>query len=321
MNRIERWYKIHALLKQARHPVPMQRFVDELGVTRQTVTRDFEYLRDFLGAPIEYDRDANGHRYTPGADAFELPGVWFNASELYALLATEHLLESVQPGVLAPLIRPLKGRIRRLLGEAGARVSTLDRRIDVRGVGVRQVPDETFGTLAEALLNGRRLSFHYRPRSREHGETRSVRPLRLTHYRHNWYLAGWCETRRGLRTFSVDRIDRPCIGDPFDDPPADKGVDRFLNASFGIFSGEARAWAVLQFNLEAARWVAEETWHPDQIGQWTLDGYQLQVPYSDPTELIMDILRHGPDVEVLAPDELRKRVEARLRAGASRYAP
>jgi predicted DNA-binding transcriptional regulator YafY len=36
--------------------------------------------------------------------------------------------------------------------------------------------------------------------------------------------------------------------------------------------------------------------------------YVLEVPYSDTRELVMDILKHGPHVEVLAPEKLRQEV-------------
>jgi len=96
-------------------------------------------------------------------------------------------------------------------------------------------------------------------------------------------------------------------------------LDRFLGAGFGIFSGSAQAWAVLRFGPDASRWVADETWHPDQIGQWIDAHYQLQIPYADPRELLMDILKYGPEVEVIAPPDLREMVTERLRAGAERY--
>lgn len=118
MNLLERIVRIHQLLTGSRRPVPMRRLMEELGASRNTVTRDLAYLRDFLGAPIVYDREANGHHYDPDAEAFELPGFWLNQSELYALLAIEHLLESVQPGFLGPFIGPLKARVRKLLGRA-----------------------------------------------------------------------------------------------------------------------------------------------------------------------------------------------------------
>ena len=36
------------------------------------------------------------------------------------------------------------------------------------------------------------------------------------------------------------------------------------------------------------------------------------------TELVMDVLRHGPEVEVLAPPELREAVRERLRLRQAR---
>ncbi|MDP1897989.1 MAG: WYL domain-containing protein [Sulfurimicrobium sp.] len=45
----------------------------------------------------------------------------------------------------------------------------------------------------------------------------------------------------------------------------------------------------------------------------------LEIPYSDDRELVMDILKYGPDVEVLAPDTLRERVKKLLKSAFSQY--
>ena len=47
--------------------------------------------------------------------------------------------------------------------------------------------------------------------------------------------------------------------------------------------------------------------------------YVLEVPYSDDRELLMDILKFGADVQVLAPAALRGKVRDRLKAAAKRY--
>lgn len=89
---------------------------------------------------------------------------------------------------------------------------------------------------------------------------------------------------------------------------------------YGLFAGPAAAEAVLHFSPYAARWVAEEQWHPNQQGRWLEDGgYELRLPYSDPTELVMDVLRYGPDVEVVAPAELREQVRERLARALAQY--
>ncbi|THF60398.1 helix-turn-helix transcriptional regulator [Pseudothauera rhizosphaerae] len=318
MNRAERIFHLHRLLK-ARQPPSLSRLMEELNASRATINRDLEYMRLFMGAPIVYDRNTNGYRYDPAAPEFELPGLWFNHSELHALLACEQLLEEVQPGLLSPYIGPLRARIRKLLGQGGASAETVRARVLLRSIARRGVNAESFGTVASAVLGQRQIRIDYTGREREETTTRTVHPQRLVRYRDNWYLVAWCETAGNPRIFSLDRIETAHPTDePARDLPAD-GLDRFMNASFGIFSGEARAWAVLRFTAHAARWIENETWHPDQIGQWHGDSYELQVPYSDPRELLMDILKYGPEVEVLAPRELRRETAERLRAAAARY--
>ena len=51
-----------------------------------------------------------------------------------------------------------------------------------------------------------------------------------------------------------------------------------------------------------------EEWHPKQRSRWEEGRYVLEVPYSSEKELVMDILKFGPDVEVVAPETLRASV-------------
>jgi predicted DNA-binding transcriptional regulator YafY len=74
-------------------------------------------------------------------------------------------------------------------------------------------------------------------------------------------------------------------------------------------------------NAHAATWISREQWHPDQTGQWLDDGsYELRVPYTSETELAMDILRHGANVEVLEPPSLRSLIAERVGQVQALYA-
>lgn len=318
MNRAERIYKLHGLLKSGQlHS--LERLMGELEISRATLVRDFGYMRDFMNAPILYDVHRNGYRYDETSGEYELPGLWFNHSELHALLATGQLLELVQPGLLAPYIGPLKARVRRLLEQSGHAADTLTGRVLLQPAVRRPVNAERFGEIAGALLDGKVIAIDYHGRERDETSHRRVHPQRLLHYRDNWYLAAWCEQAQDLRTFSLDRILR---SETLAEPARmqdDDNLQRYLGAAFGIFTGVARGWAVLRFSPRAAHWVADEIWHPDQIGHWAEGGYQLQIPYADPRELLMDILKYGPEVEVLAPAELRSEVADRLRRALACY--
>src|SRR5438876_12184754 len=93
MDRTERFYKIDQLLKDSK-VVSFARLQEWLGVSRATLKRDLVYMRDRFNAPIEYVRAGNGYRFgKPRAGPrYELPGLWFNATEIYALLTTLQLL-------------------------------------------------------------------------------------------------------------------------------------------------------------------------------------------------------------------------------------
>lgn len=90
--------------------------------------------------------------------------------------------------------------------------------------------------------------------------------------------------------------------------------------AYGIFGGKATQQAKLRFTNTAARWVANEHWHSQQNGQFELDGsYLLEIPFNDPRELIRDILKYGPDVEVIEPTSLRTAVVNRLQTALRQY--
>lgn len=319
MNRAERIYRLHQLLS-GRRPVHFSRLQEHLHASPATVKRDIRYLRDFFQAPVLYDRELNGYTYDPNAPAFELPGLFFNETELFALLASEQILESVQPGILAPKLGPLKARVRKLLAESGHDADTVAERILVRRFAPRRSDPELFGAVAEAVLAGQALDITYHGRGRDEITRRRVRCARLVHYRANWYLLAWCERVEDFRLFALERIrETGATGEKTRLSVNDRELDRYVSASFGIFTGEAEHWARIRFSPEMARWVSEETWHPDQLGQWVDGLYELQVPYSDPRELLMEVLKFGPEAEIMEPQALRAEARDRLERALTAY--
>jgi predicted DNA-binding transcriptional regulator YafY len=322
MDRTERFYKIHQLLA-ARGAVRIGELLDALGVSRATFKRDLEYMRDRLNAPIEWDRERRGYRFAGGATEagrYQLPGLWFNPSEIRALLTMQHLLAEVQPGLLEPHVKPLQARLRALLGSGEHTAEEIERRIRILHLGARRLALPQFEPVATAVLNRQRLHIVYVSRSSNERTERDISPQRLVHYRENWYCDAWCHLRRDLRSFAVDAIQSARLLDEKARTVPDRELDEVLASGYGIFSGRKTTWAKLRFTPERARWVAAEEWHPRQKGRFEPDGsYVLELPFSDHRELAMDVLRHGPHVEVLEPASLREAVEAQLAAALRRY--
>lgn len=322
MDRFDRIFALHQLLSSHHNPVSRQQIEQVLECSRATAKRIVENMRDYLNAPIEYDRSRNGYYYARDSklgEMYQLPGVWFNASELHALLSVQQLLQEVQPGLLERQLAPLKSQIEGLLKVQHGGGDQISQRIRILSAASRP-PGDYFQIVASALAQRRRLDITYFKRGEEQLSERELSPQRLLHYRDNWYLQAWCHLRDGLRTFALDSIRQALILQrTAQEVPAQQLNDYGMSA-YGIFSGNADRLAVLLFQPERARWVAAEQWHPKQQSRWLDDGrYELKIPYGQAPELIMDILKYGPDVEVVGPDELRKAVAWRLRQAIDRY--
>lgn len=308
---------LHRLLRQARLPVSRRRIEHELECSHATAARVIQKMRDYLGAPIKYDRERNGYYYEH--DAFELPGFWFRADEVAALLVMLDAVDTLEEGVLEDTLGALRERMQALAAAHGQDSAELRRRVRVLRIGGRD-PGCAFRVVAHALLARRRLSIGYRNRGDGAYKARTVSPQRLTRYRDNWYLDAWCHQACALRSFAVERIQNPdVLAEPAHDL-SELDLERCLSSSYGIFSGEPCAVAVIDFTAERARWVAEERWHPDQRGEWLPDGrYRLHLPYRHAEELVMDVLRYGPDAEAVGPVELRAAVQGSLEAALGQY--
>jgi len=332
----ERLYKIERLIR-TRGVVSFAQLIEELEVSPATLKRDLEYLRSRLGAPVEYDREANGYRLAENAVGtqgntktgvrHELPGLWFDESELYSLLMAHQLLASLdEEGLLARHLQPLLERIHQLLGsgDGTAAGAALQQRVRIVSAWKRPVPSRFFQRVAQALLQRQRLHLRYLTRGRRESGERDVSPQRLVHYRSTWYLDAWCHRVDGLRRFALDAIeDAVVLEHPARELPLGQ-VARAMDAGYGIYAGGAgahqRRWATLRFDRTAAQWASREQWHAEQAGRWLDDGrYELRVPYAQETELVMDILRQGEQVEVVEPAALKRAVRARLAAALALY--
>lgn len=309
--RTERLYKMLGLIR-TKGWVTRQRLLETLEVSPATFKRDLEFMRSRMNVPIEWDRERRGYRIDPEAlskGLAELPGLWFSAEEAHALLTMYQLLSSLSPGLLESQIEPLKERIEKLMATQPGRSDEMLRRVRVIPMAGRQVPAKYFAAIARAVMERKQMHISYYNRERDDETARDVSPQRLTHYRDNWYVDGWCHLRKDIRCFSLDAIRSAMILEAKAKDVPEVDLDRELASSYGIFTGEPSAAAKLRFTPARARWVARESWHPNQKGLFDSQGrYTLEVPYRDDRELIMDILRHGAEVEVVGPPQLRKRV-------------
>ena len=325
MDRTERFYKIELLIRN-RGGVSFKTLSDELEVSRATLKRDLQYLRDRMDAPIVYDRGDDVYRFAAGGGAsaasHQLPGLWFSEAEIHALLSMHRLIQGLAPdGVLSRHLQPMLEKLNGMLGANADESRQMMRRVRIVGSAARTVASRQFELVGSALQKRRRLQLRYFTRSRSERTERVVSPQRLVHYRDNWYLDAWCHRSEALRRFALDAIEHAQLLEQRAKEVPMKAVESEFDAGYGIFGGKPAGTATLVFDAEPAQWVAHEAWHPDQRGRRLADGrYELRLPYADATELLMDVLRFAGQVEVRGDAALKRAFEARVATAATRMA-
>lgn len=230
---------------------------ERLGVSRRTVRRDIERLRE-LGYPVHATPGAAGYRLGAGAG---LPPLLLDDEEAVAVVVGLRTaaggsvsgIEESSLRALAKLEQVLPARLRH-------RVATLHaatvRTGEVPGPRVR--PD-TLMAVAEACRRRERLRFDYRG-ARGGSGARCVEPHSLVSFDRRWYLVAWDTDRADWRTFRVDRLTpRTPTGPRFLPRALPHGDDAATYLAHRL-SAQTWPWRVTVVLHEPAQAVTDRVW-------------------------------------------------------------
>jgi predicted DNA-binding transcriptional regulator YafY len=155
MERAQRIARINVLLRQ-HHGVTMAQLMEDLSVSRATVNRDLDLMRDQMHAPIVWDRDDGVYRLEAEnhtGPAYMLPGLWFTPQQAYALLTMQNMIEKIAPNLLGPFLDPMRSMLKEMLWKADFHLYGLDKKIEIDMPAMPALGDLDFSILLEALVN------------------------------------------------------------------------------------------------------------------------------------------------------------------------
>lgn len=320
----ERLMNLVAALFAARDPLPFREIVgrvvgydDAAGedALEKRFDRDKAELRR-LGIPVEYVSGEEAARagYVISKQRVFQQKVSFSGEEALLLSIAGRLGAAATGG--GPLEESLKSALRKLAVDLPddpledlSTVTVLRTRAgDMRAL-------ENVALLAEAVASNRRVAFRYRAADRDEETDRKVDPYGLGLRRGAWYLVGFCHLRQAERMFKVSRIHGS------------------VRTSARAEGAEFRVPA--DFSLES--WIGREDWdygdgepivarlrvHPDLVAEGVLQEARLvgtdhglslmELPVRRLSALVTWVISRAGEVEVLAPEELRRQVAVEAR--------
>ncbi len=305
---LERIYWFYSQLKAGKAP-SCNSFVSRFEVSKSTFKRDLAFLRDRLGAPVEYDNERAGYVLTDSS--FELPPYWFDRVHLFMILGLCRQFEAAKRSE-PDEIEKLRCRAEEILSmRYGREVLDVVSFEMIQWVGF---DDKILDAVLSAIIEKRLLSITYHTAYSGETSQRTLEPYRLHNYMGAWHLLGYCLLRQCPRMFLLNRIENPKpLPKRFSEPRFDPCA--YLGDTFGIYKGNCSIKVSMRFSPSIARFIRDELWHKEQEISETADGgLILSLPVSDLTEIKRHALKYGTQVEVLEPAELRRQVAEEARA-------
>lgn len=322
---IGRIIEIHRALVAKRFP-NCTTLVREFEVSRQTILTDIRYMRDQMDLPVEWSRDRNGYHYTKDVQDFPLGEI--AAGELAALFLARHTLGNIQATLLGEKVKNVFSTVLDTLKEKlQFSWSELDHAFSVKAAAPKLSELALFQKVGEALLEHRPLGFRYRKAGADGPESRKVEPYHLTQVEGCWYVIGRDIDRGELRTFALQRMNRPRILAGRYRIPTGFNPDDLVGKAFGIWNdadAPTEHEVVVELSGFAARMAGERRWHASQKEDW-LDAKHERVRVSFRVSRFEDILRWvlgwGSHARVIRPPDLAERVGREAAALARAHAP
>ncbi|MEC0307493.1 YafY family protein [Paenibacillus lautus] len=176
--------------------------------------------------------------------------------------------------------------------------------------------------LEDAAAGGRSVEIVYDNGKRETPSIREIDPYGIVHWKGSWYAVGYCNLRKAIRSFRVDRISRITLRDRYFERPSEFSAKDFLllNLLPGASDSESLLTVKIRgyeqaLDLLCQHWLFSHTLVERKEGQalfkLSLSSLESYVPYF--------LLPYGKSLVILEPDMLIERLVEVSRDIAAHY--
>ena len=294
----------------------LKAFDMEDGVSKRTVQNDIANLQ-MPPYNIRLDENLkNGRKriYRYCDTNFTLPQFRMNDSDRNKIQAAVNVLENYAGEPLLDWARTLLMQIESgLFGSDSSSVVSFQSNPDLKNISL-------FGDLLQAILNKKVLKLTYAPFGKDAYVAR-VYPYHLKQYNDRWYLIAQAVGYDTLGHYALDRIER---FEEIDMPYVESEVDfsEYFDDVIGVTVPERYepVDVILRVSNNRFNYIKTKPLHLSQrvIGE-DRNHTRISINVKINKELIALILSFGPDVEVIAPENLRKEVAQRISAMNNNY--
>lgn len=301
--------RLHDVIRilEARYGATVDELAEECGVTRRTIYRDLDAIRD-AGYPLVSNPEPDGHTLYSFITGYKkLPPITFSLEELMTLYLCRGQLGFLNGTPFQDDLDDIFSRIHSSLPPRSvAHLERIAETVSPMFQGERNYAAKKLmlKELRRALLYQYRVDLAYTP-PRRATETYRFDPYTLLFYEGALYLGGYAHNREALRLFLVDRIEQVTVLDDRFEVPEEFSAGDLTGSSFGLID-EKQQTVKVRFGAEVGHLIRERVWHPSQNLVEEKDGsLTLTFEASGEKEILAWLYSYLPYVQLLEPEKLR----------------
>jgi predicted DNA-binding transcriptional regulator YafY len=218
--------------------VTVKEVVEKFEVSPRTVKRDLEYSETRINAPIVYDVYKKGYVYS-------LPFDYFSYRNERMLLFYLFLMKLIESPTHFPFVdKAIPDLIKRnILAHYLPLMSRITYEIDEW----EQLDITLFSKLFSTLRNDNCIVIKYADVTGK-TTTRTIAPEHFIHYEGRWYVIAYDETKKGIRTFLLSRIQKAeVVNKKRTRKINDDELQKFIKSTYGIYKGSGGKLVQVRF--------------------------------------------------------------------------
>lgn len=283
-------------------------------VSRATVMRDLEFLRDQYCAPLVYDYEKNGYYYSD--PTFFVQSVMLSEGELFTVSTIMPLLEQYKNTPLESSFKSIMNKITQMLpDQISVDTAFINEEVKFISDPLPKIDEEVFNMIFHATKIHKKIQFDYRSISSQDYKTRIFSPYQVICQKGNWYILGFCHNSDEIRIYALSRMKNLILINESFSIPKDFLLENYIDPGFGIWNNKIDKVKIeLLFSKDVNTYILERIWHKTQECYQTEDG---QVYLSFETNQLQEtqhwIMQFGSSVKVLNPPELREKIREEAR--------
>ena len=305
------------MVKQGNYPNTTD-FRKKFEVSRSTVMRDIDFLKDRYMVPLDYSKEHNG--YFLSDPNYTIPSFLLTEGELFTLHIILPLMEQYKGTPLEPVFESIMKQMLDMLPKDVA-VSTSFNADQVHFISnpQPQIDQEIFFKVLEGIQERKTLDFAYRSIKRQEYIQRKFNPYKILCQRGDWYILGYCHRHQEFRVYNMARIQNISVAERFEwDESFD--INSHIDPDFGVWAQGKSFTVELLFSQEVHTFILERQWHVGQRCCLQEDGRVLLTFETNQFDEILHwVMSFGHKVLVLNPPELKEAIRREFATMAKMY--